>query len=160
MLLEDSAHEQWMDQALALADLAGQAGEVPVGALVVGPGGELLATAQNRRERDADPTAHAEVLVLRAAGQRLGNWHLNLCRLYVTLEPCPMCAGAAILSRLGLVVYGAADPKSGALGTVLNLPTSPASNHRLPVIGGVREDRCRAQLQDWFAQRRQERRQD
>ncbi|MEM9486545.1 MAG: nucleoside deaminase, partial [Cyanobacteria bacterium P01_F01_bin.116] len=99
-------HRRWMLRALELAELAGDVGEVPVGAVIVGPDDEVVAEAANRRERDHDPTAHAEILALRQAGQRLQNWHLNDCRLYVTLEPCPMCAGAIVHSRLGLLVYG------------------------------------------------------
>ena len=147
-------HCQWMERAIALAQAAGAAGEVPVGAVVV-LGERAIAEAENRRERDHDPTAHAEVLALRQAGRILGNWHLNDCTLYVTLEPCPMCAGAIVLARLGLLVYGADDPKAGAVRSVLNLPDSAASNHRLPVLGGILEPRCRQQLQAWFAQRRQ-----
>jgi tRNA(adenine34) deaminase len=147
-------HCAWMQRAIALATAAGQAGDVPVGALVIGPDGQLLAEAENRRERDHDPTAHAEILALRAAGLALGNWHLNGCTLYVTLEPCPMCAGALGLARLGQLVYGADDPKAGAVRTVLNLPDSAASNHRLTVISGILETACRQQLQDWFAARR------
>lgn len=147
-------HYTWMGQAVALAEAAGEAGEVPVGAVVVGATGELIATAENRRERDGDPTAHAEILALRQAGRSLGMWQLQHCTLYVTLEPCPMCSGAAVQARLGLLVYGADDPKTGAVRTVLNLPDSPASNHRLPVLGGILETVCRQQLQDWFAAHR------
>ncbi|OLP19141.1 tRNA-specific adenosine deaminase [Leptolyngbya sp. 'hensonii'] len=147
-----------MRRALAVAEAAGAVGEVPVGAVIVGPDGHLLAEAGNRRERDRDPTAHAEILALRAAGQALQNWHLNECTLYVTLEPCPMCTGAILLARLGLLVYGAADPKTGAVQTVLNLPESSCSYHRLRVLNGILEPICRHQLQDWFAVRRQERR--
>jgi tRNA(adenine34) deaminase len=147
------AHCQWMQRAIALAQAAGDAGEVPVGAIVVLEG-QVIAEAENRRERDHDPTAHAEVLALRQAGLVLQNWHLNPCTLYVTLEPCPMCAGAIVLSRLGLLVYGTDDPKAGAVRSVLNLPDSPVSNHRLPVLGGILETTCRQQLQSWFAQRR------
>lgn len=149
-------HHYWMSQAIALAEQAGAAGEVPVGAVIVGANHELIAQAENRRERDRDPTAHAEILALRAAGQVLQNWHLNQCTLYVTLEPCPMCAGAIIQARLGLLVYGASDPKTGAIRTVINLPDSTCSYHRLSVLGGVSETACREQLQTWFAQRRQQ----
>jgi tRNA(adenine34) deaminase len=149
-------HRYWMQRALQLAEAAGMAGDVPVGAVIVGANGEAIAEAENRRERDHDPTAHAEVLALRSAGRILQNWHLNQCTLYVTLEPCPMCAGALILARLGCLVYGADDPKAGAVRTVLNLPDSPASNHRLSVLGGILETECRQQLQTWFTQRRQE----
>jgi tRNA(adenine34) deaminase len=147
-------HCAWMQMAIDQATMAGAAGEVPVGAVIVSAKGEVISTGQNRRERDHDPTAHAEIVALRAAGQVLQNWHLNDCTLYVTLEPCPMCAGALLQSRIGLLVYGADDPKAGAVRTVLNLPDSPASYHRLPVIGGILEQACRQQLQQWFSQKR------
>jgi tRNA(adenine34) deaminase len=147
-------HYYWMSQAIALAAMAGEAGEVPVGAVIVGADGELIAKGENRRERDRDPTAHAEILALRTAGRVLQNWHLNDCTLYVTLEPCPMCAGALIQARLGTLVYGADDPKTGAIRTVINLPDSACSNHHLSVWGGILESTCRQQLQSWFAQRR------
>lgn len=145
-----------MTQALAIAATAGNSGEVPVAAIVVGPDQQILASAANRKERDGDPTAHAEILALRAAGRRLGNWHLNECTLYVTLEPCMMCAGAIVQSRLGLLVYGADDPKAGAIRSVLNLPDSACSNHRLKVLGGILETPCREQLRHWFQQRRRQ----
>jgi tRNA(adenine34) deaminase len=157
LVIDDAAylvHRQWMNQAIALAQSAGEAGEVPVGAVVVDANGNLVATAENRRERDKDPTAHAEILALRAAGQVIETWHLNSCTLYVTLEPCPMCAGAIVLARLGLLVYGVDDPKTGTIRTVANIPDSAYSNHRLPVIAGIMESVCRQQLQSWFAQRR------
>lgn len=147
-------HCRWMELALAQATAAGAAGEVPVGAVIVSAQGVVISTGQNRRERDHDPSAHAEIVALRAAGQVLQNWHLNDCCLYVTLEPCPMCAGAILQARIGLLVYGADDPKAGAVRTVLNLPDSPAAFHRLSVIGGILEQPCRQQLQHWFAQRR------
>ncbi|MEO1445506.1 MAG: tRNA adenosine(34) deaminase TadA [Cyanobacteria bacterium J06635_11] len=147
-------HRYWMLRAIALAHAAGKAGEVPVAAIVVDPHNQPVAQAVNRKERDHDPTAHAEVLALRAAGQRLGNWHLNECVLYVTLEPCMMCAGAIVQSRLGLLVYGADDTKAGAVRSVLNLPDSACSNHQVPVVGGILEAPCRTQLQQWFRQRR------
>lgn len=158
MLETDSTyqrHHVWMERALALAEAAGQAGEVPVGAIVVSAANQLIAEAANGRERHHDPTAHAEVLALRAAGAVLGNWNLTGCTLYVTLEPCPMCAGAIALSRVSLLVYGAADLKAGAIRSVLNLPDSAASNHRLAVLNGILETPCREQLQRWFAQRRE-----
>lgn len=143
-----------MERAIALAEATGRAGDVPVGAVIVGPDGTAIAEAANRREQDSDPTAHAEILALRAAGRVLNTWHLTECTLYVTLEPCPMCAGAIGLARLKLLVYGADDPKAGAIRTVLNLPDSACSNHRLSVMGGILEASCREQLQSWFAQRR------
>ncbi|EDX87757.1 Cytidine and deoxycytidylate deaminase zinc-binding region domain protein [Synechococcus sp. PCC 7335] len=139
-----------------LAQEAGTAGEVPVAAIIVGPDNQLVASAANRKERDQDPTAHAEVLAIRAAAKHLGDWHLNQCTLYVTLEPCPMCAGAIIHARLGLLVYGTSDPKTGAIRSVLNLPDGPSSNHKLVVIGGVLETVCKQQLQDWFKQKRRQ----
>lgn len=149
-----SQHCYWMEQSLALARAAAEQGEIPVGAIVVDRQGQCLARAANRKEQDQDPTAHAELLALRWASQTRRNWRLEDCILYVTLEPCPMCSGAIIQARLGLLVYGAADPKTGAIHSVLNLPNSPASNHRLPVIAGIRGQECRHLLQDWFAQHR------
>lgn len=148
-------HRHWMQQAIEEASVAGQAGDVPVGAVVVGPNNQRLAATHNRREQDQDPTAHAEILALREASRQLGNWHLNQCTLYVTLEPCPMCAGAILLSRLGLLVYGADDPKAGAVRSQINLLDGPCSNHRLPVLAGILASPCQQQLQHWFAQRRQ-----
>lgn len=152
---EYRVHCRWMQQALLLAAAAGEAGEVPVGAVMVDRHGNLLTTAQNRRERDHDPTAHAEILALRQAGRVLQNWHLEYCTLYVTLEPCPMCASAIAQSRLGLLVYGADDPKSGAIRTVANIPDSACSYHQISVLGGILESACRQQLQAWFSTRRQ-----
>jgi tRNA(adenine34) deaminase len=147
-------HCRWMRYALELAQAAGEAEEIPVGAVIINSSGELLAVGENRKERDKDPTAHAEIIALRSAGKNLQNWHLNECTLYVTLEPCPMCAGAIVQARLGLLVYGVDDPKTGAIRTVVNIPDSACSNHRLTVIGGVMESACRLQLQSWFAARR------
>ncbi|MEC4814127.1 MAG: tRNA adenosine(34) deaminase TadA [Scytonema sp. PMC 1069.18] len=157
MLLEYSEyliHQQWMNHALNLAQVAGDAGEVPVGAVIVDSSGHLVAEGENRKERDNDPTAHAEIIAIRAATQMSQNWRLNQCTLYVTLEPCPMCAGAIVQARVGLLVYGLDDPKTGAVRTVANIPDSAASNHRLSVIGGILESTCRQQLQAWFAHRR------
>lgn len=147
-------HYRWMSRAIALADEAGAAGDVPVGAIIVGPDGRCLTEATNRRERDHDPTAHAEVLALQQAGRSLGHWRLQDCRLYVTLEPCPMCAGAIIQSRISTVIYGANDLKTGALRSVMNLPDGPWSNHRPTVVAGILEATCSQQLQTWFADRR------
>lgn len=148
-------HYHWMCRAIALAESAGGVGEVPVGAVIVGANNSVIAEAENRRERDHDPTAHAEIIALRLAGHRLNRWRLNDCTLYVTLEPCPMCAGALVQARLGTLVYGADDPKAGAVRTVTNIPDSACSNHRLPVWGGILEQPCRQLLQEWFAERRQ-----
>ncbi|MEL7038809.1 MAG: tRNA adenosine(34) deaminase TadA [Cyanobacteria bacterium J06592_8] len=149
-----TTHCHWMKQALKLAEAAGVAGEVPVGAIIVDAQGQLLAEAENRRERDCDPTAHAEILALRKASQKLKNWHLNQCTLYVTLEPCPMCAGAIVQARIQLLVYGVDDPKTGTIRTVANIPDSACSFHHLEVLGGILESACRQQIQSWFAQRR------
>ena len=113
-------HEEWMRRSHTLAQAAGAVGEIPVAAIIVGPDNQLIASATNRKERDQDPTAHAEVLAIRAAAKQLGDWHLNRCTLYVTLEPCPMCAGAIIHGRLGLLVYGASDPKTGAIRSFIS----------------------------------------
>lgn len=148
-------HCGWMRQAIVQAQTAVQADEVPVGAVVVDVQGRCLARTQNRRERDHDPCAHAEILALRQAGIALGRWRLIDCILYVTLEPCPMCAGALSIARLGALVYGADDPKAGAVRSVLNLPDSQASFHTFPVLGGILEDECRDLLQQYFSQQRQ-----
>jgi tRNA(adenine34) deaminase len=147
-------HCHWMERVIQLAQAAGGAGDVPVGAAIIDGQGNLIAEAANRKERDQDATAHAEILAIRAASQIKQNWYLKNCTLYVTLEPCPMCAGAIIQSRLNLLVYGIDDPKTGAIRTVTNLPDSACSNHRLAVIAGIKESKCRQQLQDWFVQKR------
>lgn len=147
-------HLQWMAKARELAQQAGEAGEIPVGAIIVDRNGKVIARAANTKERNCDATAHAEILAIRMAGKIRQNWHLNDCTLYVTLEPCPMCAGAIVHSRIKLLVYGADDPKTGAIQTVLNIPDSAASNHKLAVLGGVAETQCRQQLQAWFANKR------
>jgi len=150
-------HQQWMHRALELAQAAGEAGEVPVGAVIIDSTGNLLAEGENRKERDKDPTAHAEIIALKRATATLQNWHLNECTLYVTLEPCPMCAGAIVQARIGLLVYGVDDTKTGAIRTVINIPDSSASNHHLQVIGGILESACRQQLQTWFVTKRPKR---
>ncbi len=147
-------HRKWMEQALKLSESAGEAGEVPVGAVIIDSCQNAIAEAENRKQRDNDPTAHAEILAIREATRSLQNWRLHECSLYVTLEPCPMCAGAIVQARVGLLIYGVDDPKTGAIRTVANIPDSAASNHRLGVIGGILESDCRQQLQDWFANRR------
>jgi tRNA(adenine34) deaminase len=154
MDIDIQLHQRWMARSIELATSAGAAGEVPVGAIIVSPEGEIIAEGENRRERDRDPTAHAEIVAIRAAGAYLNNWHLDRCTLYVTLEPCPMCAGAIVAARLGLLVYGADDAKTGSVRTVLNIPDSAASYHKLTVIGGILAATCRQQLQDWFKLKR------
>ncbi|ELR97014.1 cytosine/adenosine deaminase [Gloeocapsa sp. PCC 73106] len=147
-------HQKWMTYALNLADIALKSGEVPVGAVIVDAEGKLIAQAANRKEKTKNPTAHAEMLAITQASQSLDTWRLEDCTLYVTLEPCPMCTGAIIQARLGLLVYGVDDPKTGAVRSVLNLPDSNCSNHRLRVLAGIKESACREQLQSWFAQLR------
>lgn len=146
-------HCHWMEYALNIAQIAGNLGEVPVGAVIVDRQGNILAQAANRKTREQDPTAHAEILALRSATKK-NSGYLQNCTLYVTLEPCPMCAGAIIHSRLGLLVYGVDDPKTGAIRTVTNLPDSCCSNHRLQVLSGIQEQACRQQLQSWFIHQR------
>jgi tRNA(adenine34) deaminase len=143
-------YQVWMDQAIALAKEAGDAGEIPVGAVIVNDAGEAIATGVNRKERDQDPTAHAEIVAIRGAARALRDWHLTGCTLYVTLEPCPMCAGAILQARIKTLVYGADDPKAGAIRTVANLPDSPVSFHKLEAIAGICEQECQELLQNWF----------
>ena len=147
-------HCQWMERAIALAQAAGESGEIPVGALIVDDQGKLWAEAANNKVKDNDATAHAEIIAIRKASDRLKSWRLDNFTLYVTLEPCPMCAGAIIQARLKQLVYGVDDPKTGAVRSLLNLPDSAASNHHLLVLGGIQEKACRDQLQAWFAHRR------
>lgn len=142
-------HEDWMREALVLAAQAAQLGEVPVGALVV-RGDELIATGFNQRERDQDPTAHAETLAMRRAAQALGSWRLDNCWVYVTLEPCPMCAGALWLSRVEGCVFGCSDPKGGFLGSLGDLNLVPGLNHRFQVVNGVLQDECASVLKSFF----------
>jgi tRNA(adenine34) deaminase len=149
-----SSDESWMQRAIELAQTAGEHGDVPIGAAVV-RGEEELGAAGNERELRGDPTAHAEVLALRRAAERLGGWRIGEATIYVSLEPCAMCAGAIVLARLERVVYGAADPKAGAAGSVLDVLAEPALNHHPQVVGGVLGERCAALLADFFAARRQ-----
>ncbi len=114
----------------------------------------MVAAAANRREAANDPTGHAEILALRQAAAEVGSWRLSEATLYVTLEPCPMCAGAAVASRLGRLVFGAADPKAGACGSLYNLCADPRLNHEIPVVPGVEEEECARLIQEWFATRR------
>jgi tRNA(adenine34) deaminase len=147
-------HDTAMSMAIAEADLAADAGDVPVGAVVLDRNGEVLARRHNEREQRSDPTAHAELLALQDAGAALGEWRLEGCTVVVTLEPCPMCAGALVASRVQRVVFGAFDPKAGACGTLYNLCVDPRLNHEVEVIAGVRGDECSSQLSAFFAGRR------
>ncbi|MGA8045332.1 MAG: tRNA adenosine(34) deaminase TadA [Dermatophilaceae bacterium] len=145
---------EWLDEPLRLARQCLTHGDVPVGAVVLGADGTQLGEGRNVRERDHDPTGHAEILALRAAAERLGTWRLDGCTLVVTLEPCAMCAGALIQARVRRVVFGAWDDKAGACGSVWDLVRDRAALHRVEVVGGVRERECAALLADFFAIRR------
>jgi len=147
----DGQYAVWMGQALDVASRALASGDVPVGALVLSPEGEVLGIGHNLREAAGDPTAHAEVVAIRAAAVTLGQWRLQDCTLVVTLEPCVMCAGALMLARIGRLVLGAWDPKAGACGSVWDVVRDRRATHRVEVIGGVREQECSQMLLDFFA---------
>lgn len=142
-----------MERALAEATDAQSAGEVPVGCVIM-KAGELIATGQNRSLRDNDPSAHAEIVALRAAGAKLGNHRLEGCEIYVIIEPCAMCAGAMVHARLKRLVYGASDPKAGAVDSVMNVLNHPQLNHQMEVTGGVLGERCSQLLRDFFRAKR------
>ncbi|MGL4177541.1 MAG: tRNA adenosine(34) deaminase TadA [Dermatophilaceae bacterium] len=150
----DPRDEARMRQALALAERTEASGDVPVGALVVGPDDALLGEGWNAREALGDPTAHAEVVAVRAAAAVLGSWRLQGCTLFVTMEPCPMCAGAVVLSRMARLVFGAWDPKLGACGSVWDVPRDRRSTHWAEVVGGVLEEECGALVRRFFATHR------
>ena len=152
-MISRAVDEQWMSKALDAARTAGAAGEVPVGAAIV-RAGALVAQAGNRTVRDNDPTAHAESIVIREAAAALGTWRLEGCELYVTLEPCAMCAGAMVLARLDRVVFGAFDEKAGMGGSIADLLRHPKLNHRPQVLPGVRADECSQLLTQFFRTRR------
>ncbi len=141
--------EIWMREAIAQAHLARAIGEVPIGAVIV-RNGEIVGTGYNLRETRRDPTAHAEMIAIREASERLGAWRLLGCTLYVTLEPCPMCAGAILQARVERVVYGTADPKAGCAGTLMDLLQDARFNHRLPWRSGVLQEECASLLTDFF----------
>ncbi|MCE1177967.1 MAG: tRNA adenosine(34) deaminase TadA [Micrococcales bacterium] len=144
-----------MRRALELASEAARDGDVPVGAVVLSPDGEVIGEGRNTRERDGDPTGHAEVVALRAAARHTSSWRLEDCTLVVTLEPCPMCAGALMLARIARVVLGAWDPKLGACGSVWDIVRDRRATHRVEVIGGVAEAACSQVLLDFFAAHRE-----
>ena len=146
-----SPYDAAMRRALAEAAVAAAAGDVPVGAVVLDEAGAVLAADHNRREADGDPTAHAEVLAVRAAAAVRGQWRLDGCTVVVTLEPCTMCAGALVLARVSRVVYGALDPKAGAAGSLWDVLRDRRLNSRPEVVTGVLEPECRAVLQDFFS---------
>jgi tRNA(adenine34) deaminase len=153
---EFSGLSQWNDsmlRALDQARLAARHGDVPVGAVVIDQAGNVLAAARNEREIRHDPTAHAELLALREASRRLQSWRLTGLTLVVTLEPCTMCAGALVLARVARLIFGAFDPKAGAVSSLFDVVRDPRLNHRVEVRGGVLEAECSALLKDFFANR-------
>jgi tRNA(adenine34) deaminase len=143
-----------MEQALLEAQKAYDMDEVPIGAVVV-KDGEIIARGHNLRETGRDPTLHAEMVAIREAARYLGGWRLTGCELYVTIEPCPMCAGAIIQARIQRVVFGAMDPKAGCAGSLYNLLQDPRFNHQVEVVGGVMEEECRRIMQDFFRKKRE-----
>jgi tRNA(adenine34) deaminase len=149
-----NTHETWMKLAIEEANKAGAIGEVPIGAIVV-KDGEVIGRGHNLRETGMDPTAHAEMIAIREASQHLNAWRLSGCTLYVTLEPCPMCAGAIVQGRVDHVVYGAMDPKAGCAGTLFNLLEEPRFNHQPTVLAGILEQECGDLLRDFFRALRQ-----
>ncbi|MBI4899063.1 MAG: nucleoside deaminase [Actinobacteria bacterium] len=141
-----------MREAIDIARTASPAGDVPIGAVLLDADGTLVAAAANEREQSHDPTAHAEVLVLRRRAAELGSWHLEGHTLVVTLEPCTMCAGASVLARVDRVVFGAYDPKAGAVASLWDVVRDPRLNHRPQVVGGILAEECGALLKDYFLQ--------
>ena len=148
-------YSDWMRLALAEADAALPSDDVPVGAIVVGPDGEVLGRGHNVREAEGDPTGHAEVRALQAAAHAVGEWRLEGCTLVVTLEPCTMCAGAIVLARVDRLVYGAEDPKAGAVGSLWDVVRDRRLNHRPEVVGGVLVDECAEGLRAYFRAHRE-----
>lgn len=151
--MSNAMDAQWMEAALAEARLALQEGELPVGCVIV-RGGEIIARGHNLRQQTGDPTAHAEIVAIRRAAEQVGGWRLNGCEIYVTLEPCPMCAGAISQARLDRLVYGAPDPGQGCAGSVYRICEDPAFSHFCLSDGGVLEKPCRELLDGFFAGRR------
>ncbi len=147
--------EYYMRMAIEAAKIAEENGDVPIGAVVV-KDGKIIGRAYNQREQLQDPTAHAEIIALTQAAAAVENWHLDGCTIYVTLEPCPMCAGALVLARMDRLVYGCDDPKTGAVKSLYNIVTDDRLNHRLEVTSGVLADECAKLLQDFFKGRRNE----
>jgi tRNA(adenine34) deaminase len=152
---DKSADEHFMRLAITQGGIAEDNGDVPIGAVIV-HNDQVIAKAYNQREQLADPTAHAEIIALTQAAAALENWHLNGCTMYVTLEPCPMCAGALVLARIDRLVYGCDDPKTGAVKSLYNIVTDDRLNHRLEVTSGILAEECTKQLQDFFEKRRTE----
>ncbi|MEI0736664.1 tRNA adenosine(34) deaminase TadA [Paenibacillus sp. JTLBN-2024] len=147
--MDKAVHERWMKEAIAEAKKAEAIGEVPIGAIIV-RGDEIIGRGYNLRETSQDATAHAEIVAIRQASQAIGAWRLLDCRLYVTLEPCPMCAGAIVQSRIPHVIYGTGDPKAGCAGTLMNLLQEPRFNHRTELTVGVLQEECATMLTQFF----------
>ena len=147
-------YQSLMQEAISLAHEVKSSGDVPVGALIVNEAGEVISSGKNEREKDNDPTAHAEVLAIRRAGEKLGSWRLDDLTLIITLEPCVMCAGAILQSRIKRLVFGAFDKKAGAVGSVWDLLRDPRAMHKPEVISGVLEDKCGQLLKDFFIDKR------
>jgi tRNA(adenine34) deaminase len=156
MIISPFEHDRFMRQALDEARQAEAEGEVPVGAVIV-CNGQIIARAHNQREQLLDPTAHAEMIAITQAAEFLKTWRLTECHLYVTLEPCPMCAGAIVQARMASVVYGITDPKAGACNSLYEITSDPRLNHRSIVLGGVMADECLTLLSGFFAKRRKPR---
>ena len=152
--MQTPGYAAWVRLALAEARRTEGTGDVPIGAVVVDADGEVIGRGRNVRELEHDPTGHAEVMALREAGERRGSWRLDGCTLVVTLEPCAMCAGAALLARVDRIVFGAWDDKAGACGSVWDLPRDRRALHRVEVVGGVLEADCAGLLLDFFGRRR------
>ncbi len=142
-------HEEYMSMALDLAKDAAEKGDVPVGCVIVSPDGEIIGKGRNRREQNCDATAHAEVEAIREANKKLGTWRLHGCSMYVTLEPCPMCAGAIINSRIAKLFYGSREENSGSCGSVINL-FMERYGHSPQIVGGIMDDECKAVLKEFF----------
>jgi tRNA(adenine34) deaminase len=147
----------WMERLLRRAAAVGAEGDIPVAAVVLDPLGRAIGWGINRRERHHEPLGHAELVALQQAARLRGDWRFNDCSLVVTLEPCPMCAGALVQARVGTVLYGASDPKRGALGGTINLADHTSAHHHMHVMGGICAQACRQQLESWFRQRRRQR---
>ena len=154
-MTENKEDERYMKLAVEAAGIAEENGDVPIGAVIVREG-EIIGRAYNQREQLQDPTAHAEIIALTQAAAALENWHLDGCTMYVTLEPCAMCAGALVLARMKRLVYGCSDPKAGACGSLYNIVQDERLNHRVEVTSGVLEAECSELLQKFFAERRSE----
>ncbi|MGC8736620.1 MAG: tRNA adenosine(34) deaminase TadA [Dissulfurimicrobium sp.] len=152
--LKQLDHQAFMELALALAGESAERGEVPIGAILVNGRGEILARARNMVIELCDPTAHAEILALRGGAEKTGNYRIANATLYVTIEPCPMCAGAMVLARIDRLVFGARDAKSGACASLYNIVQDKRLNHRIEVIEGILEGRCREMIQGFFRARR------